>query len=334
MKIIRILLFPIVPIYYVVTWLRNWFYDRGLYKSRNYDFPLIAVGNLSTGGTGKTPMVEYLTQLIKNNIKVATLSRGYGRKTKGFLLANDEATADSIGDEPFQFYNKFKDEVDVAVCEDRQRGIELLRSKNKKPEVIILDDAFQHRKVKAGFNVLLTSYGKLYSNDIVLPTGNLREPRIGAKRADAIVVTKCPNDLSENEKRRIYRELSPLPHQELCFSSIEYSNLVYSETEQKSLTDLKNATLITGIANPKPLVDYLNSLNMQFEHLKFGDHHHFTATEIEEFEKLDCILTTEKDYMRLKLHPSIKDKIFYLPISITIDRAEAFNKKILEFIAD
>ncbi|WP_223032907.1 tetraacyldisaccharide 4'-kinase [Hanstruepera marina] len=333
MKLIRILLFPIVPIYFLVTWLRNRLYDVGMYTSKSYDFPLIAVGNLSTGGTGKTPMVEYLIRLMKNDRKVATLSRGYGRKTKGFLLANDEATADSIGDEPFQFYNKFNEDVQIAVCEDRQNGIATLRLQESQPEVIILDDAYQHRKVKAGFYVLLTSYGKLYANDIVLPTGNLREPRSGAKRAQVIVVTKCPPDLSETQKQQIRNKLNPLPHQKLYFSSIEYSYKVYSETEESMLTDLKDFTLITGIANPQPLVDYLERLKMTFEHLKFGDHHHFTATEIEEFEKLDCILTTEKDFMRLKMHPTLKQKLFYLPITIQIDQADDFNKQIMDFIA-
>lgn len=334
MKIIRVILFPVVPIYFMVTWLRNRFYDLGIYKSKSYDFPIVAVGNLSTGGTGKTPMVEYLIRLLNSQKKVATLSRGYGRKTKGFLLANAEATADSIGDEPFQFYYKFKLDTQVAVCEDRQNGIETLRLLDHKPEVIILDDAYQHRKVKAGFYVLLTSYGKLYTNDMVLPTGNLREPKSGAKRAQVIVVTKCPINLLEKEKAAIINALNPLPNQEVFFSSIAYSDHVYFESGSLLLKDLEKVTLITGIANSKPLVDYLNQVNITFNHLKFGDHHHFTASEIEEFEKLDTILTTEKDFMRLKMHPTIQDKLFYLPITITIDRAEDFNKKILGFVAN
>ena len=334
MKIIRVILFPVVPIYFMVTWLRNRFYDFGIYKSKSYNFPIIAVGNLSTGGTGKTPMVEYLIRLLNSQKKVATLSRGYGRKTKGFLLANAESTADSIGDEPFQFYNKFKLDTQVAVCEDRQNGIETLRLLDHKPEVIVLDDAYQHRKVKAGFYVLLTSYGKLYTSDMVLPTGNLREPKSGAKRAQVIVVTKCPINLLEKEKAAIINALNPLPNQEVFFSSIAYSDHVYFESGSLLLKDLEKVTLITGIANPKPLVDYLNQVNITFNHLKFGDHHHFTASEIEEFEKLDTILTTEKDFMRLKMHPTIQDKLFYLPITITIDRAEDFNKKILEFVAN
>lgn len=332
MKIIRVLLFPIVPIYFLVTWFRNLFYDLGYYKSKSYEFPVIAVGNLSTGGTGKTPMVEYLITLLKDNKQLATLSRGYGRKTKGFLLASDKSTADSIGDEPYQFYNKFKDQVLVAVDEDRQHGISELRNLEHKPEIIILDDAFQHRKVKAGFYVLLTSYDNIYTKDWPLPTGDLREPRSGAKRANVIVVTKCPQNLSDNEKQKIKAKLKPLSHQEVYFGSIEYSSKIYSETEIKNLSDLKEFTLITGIANPKPLVSYLNQLESSFNHLQFSDHHHFTEQEIIDFEKLDCILTTEKDFMRLRMHPTIKEKIFYLPITTKIDRSDEFSNQISDFV--
>lgn len=332
MNIIRVLLFPIVPLYYLVTWFRNLFYDLGYYKSKSYDFPIIAVGNLSTGGTGKTPMVEYLINLLKDNMQLATLSRGYGRKTKGFLLASDKSTADSIGDEPYQFYNKFKDTILVAVDEDRQHGISELRHLEHQPETIILDDAYQHRKVKAGFYILLTSYDSLFTQDWLLPTGDLREPRSGAKRAHVIVVTKCPPNLSDKEKQKITAKLKPRPYQEVYFGSIEYSGNVYSETEIKSLSDLKEFTLITGIANPKPLVSYLNRLECSFNHLQFSDHHHFTEQEIIDFENLDCILTTEKDFMRLRIHPSIKDKIFYLPITTKIDRSDEYNNQILDFV--
>ena len=300
MNIIRVLLFPIVPIYFLVTWFRNLFYDLGYYKSKSYDFPIIAVGNLSTGGTGKTPMVEYLISLLKENMQLATLSRGYGRKTKGFLLASNNSTADSIGDEPYQFYNKFKDTVLVAVDENRQNGISELRHLEHQPQTIILDDAFQHRKVKAGFYILLTSYDNLYIKDWLLPTGDLREPRSEAKRANIIVVTKCPPDLSDKEKQKIKVKLKPLPHQEVYFSFIEYSSKVYSETEIKHLYELKEFTLITGIANPKPLVSYLNQLEYSYNHLQFSDHHHFTEQEIIDFQKLDCILTLHIGIIQLK----------------------------------
>ena len=332
MKILRIFLFPIVPIYFLVTWIRNKFYDLGIFKSKQYEFPVIAVGNLSTGGTGKTPMVEYIIRLLKANYKLATLSRGYGRKTQGFLLGSDDVTAESLGDEPFQFYHKFKNDVEVAVDENRQHGISELRNLNNKPDVILLDDAFQHRKVKAGFYVLLTTYDKLYSDDFLLPTGNLREPRKGAKRAHIIVVTKCPQHITDLEKQKIKQQLRVLPNQKLFFSSINYSENVFSSTTDKPLKSLTNITLVTGIANPKPLTSYLKGLNLSFNHLKFTDHHHFTEQEIHDFEALDCILTTEKDFMRLKSYESLRDKLFYLPISIKIDNKEVFDKTIIEFV--
>ncbi|MBQ0769262.1 MAG: tetraacyldisaccharide 4'-kinase, partial [Bizionia sp.] len=182
MKLLRYLLFPIMPIYFVVTWLRNQLYDYGLKKSKTYHFPVLCVGNLSAGGTGKTPMVEYLIRLLKSDFKIATLSRGYGRETDGFVLGSAKANAKSLGDEPFQFYSKFSKDIMVAVDANRQQGIAKLRELLLKPEAIILDDAFQHRKVTAGLNILLTTYSNLYYKDFVLPTGDLREPRAGAKR--------------------------------------------------------------------------------------------------------------------------------------------------------
>ena len=194
----------------MITWVRNYFYDCGVLSSKSYNFPVICVGNLSTGGTGKTPMIEYLIRLLFDEKSVATLSRGYKRKTEGFVLADEMASADTIGDEPFQFHKKF-DAITVAVDTDRQNGIAELMKLNTPIEVLLLDDAYQHRKVKAGFNILLTAYNNLYYNDIVLPTGNLREPRSGSKRADIIVVTKCKKNLSEAEKGKITTKLKPKP---------------------------------------------------------------------------------------------------------------------------
>ncbi|RZN82429.1 MAG: tetraacyldisaccharide 4'-kinase [Winogradskyella sp.] len=331
MKILRILLFPIVPIYFLVTWTRNRLYDSGIKSSKTYDFPLICVGNLSTGGTGKTPMIEYLIRLLSEKKKIATLSRGYKRITKGFLLADEDANVDTVGDEPFQFYKKFKN-IYVAVDENRQHGITELRNLNPKPEVILLDDAYQHRKVKPGFNILLTSYGKLYSKDIVLPTGNLREPKSGAKRADIIVVTKCPDDLSEEKKTSIVRQIAPKNHQNVFFSNIKYSDKVISESSEKTLQDMVSFTLVTGIANAKPLVEFLKSKTLDFEHLEYGDHYNFTIKDIELLEQKDLILTTEKDYMRLLDVESLRSKLLYLPIEIVLDKPSEFNSLILEFV--
>ena len=331
MKFIRIILFPFVPIYFLVTWFRNLAYDKGWFKSVSYDFPVVCVGNLSAGGTGKTPMVEYLIRLLKDETNLATLSRGYGRKTKGFLLAEDNITATELGDEPFQFYHKFKDEITVAVDEDRQHGISTLRALKPKPEVVILDDAFQHRKVKAGYNILLTTYNNLYVDDFVLPTGNLREPKKGAKRANIIVVTKCPEFLSQNDKEAIVLKLKPKVYQHVFFSHIGYNDSVLNETEKFSLNKLESFTLVTGIANAKPLVNYLKSLQLDFNHIEFKDHHNFTESDIKKLSELDKIVTTEKDYMRLKNEDILKDKLYFMPIKIKIDNSEDFNTLIKAF---
>ena len=331
MKFLRVILFPIVPIYYVITWFRNLMFDNGWKVSKSYDLPIICVGNLSTGGTGKTPMVEYLIRLLKDKAKVATLSRGYGRSSKGFVLGNQTSDALSLGDEPFQFYNKFNKDILVAVDGNRQEGIAKLLDQNPTPEVVILDDAFQHRKVKAGFNVLLSTYDNLYIDDFVLPTGNLREPKSGAKRADIIVVTKCPNNLSSQVKQDVISKIKPLAHQEVFFSVISYSEFVMTGEKSVSLKQLPAFKLITGIANATPLVDYLNDNSLKFEHIAFKDHHSFSPKEIDDLSKYDCIVTTEKDYMRLKNETALQAKLYYLPIEVKIDRPEQFNALITGF---
>lgn len=297
----------------------------------SYDFPVICVGNLSAGGTGKTPMVEYLIRLLKDKTKLATLSRGYGRKTKGFLLAEDNITVTELGDEPFQFYHKFKGEISVAVDEDRQHGIAALRTLKSKPEVVILDDAFQHRKVKVGYNILLTTYANLYVDDFVLPTGNLREPKKGAKRANIIVVTKCPELLSQEEKEAIVLKLKPKVYQHVFFSHIGYNDSVLNETQKVGLKALKSFTLVTGIANAKPLVNYLKSQQLDFNHIEFKDHHNFTADDVKKLSKLERIVTTEKDYMRLKNEDLLKDKLYFLPIITVIDNSDNFDALVKEF---
>lgn len=331
MKLIRKITFPFVPIYYVVTSLRNTLYDLGIKKSTSYDFPIICVGNLSVGGTGKTPLVEYLINLLKHDYKVATLSRGYKRKSKGFQMANEVSSVDTLGDEPFQFYNKFKNDALVAVDSDRNKGIKKLRLLGIKPEVIILDDAFQHRKVKAGFNILLTSYHNMYTDDFVLPTGNLREPKSGAKRADIIVVTKCPKNLSVSDKKSIIEKLNVEVYQHVFFSFINYAENVFSFDSSIKLNDLKAFTLVTGIANANTLVQYLKEKDLKFEHLNFNDHHDFSEMDIKDLETKALIITTEKDFMRLKQFASLKSKLFYLPINIGLDNEPKFNTLIKDF---
>ncbi|OBX22721.1 tetraacyldisaccharide 4'-kinase [Bizionia algoritergicola] len=332
MKLLRKILFPIVPIYYVVTWMRNWFYDLGVFKSKSYNLPVICVGNLSTGGTGKSPMIELLIRVLKDSYQVATLSRGYKRETQGFRLADNSDTAKTLGDEPFQFFSKFYNDVQIAVDSNRQRGIENLISLPKKPDVILLDDAFQHRKVAAGFNILLTTYHDLYADDWVLPTGNLREPKQGAKRAQLIVVTKCPNDISDSEKEQIILKLKPEANQNVFFSSIDYSEVVFSEDTSRDLLSLENFTLVTGIANASPLVLHLKNNGLQFEHLNFPDHHAFTDADISRLGQQKLLLTTEKDFMRLKGFENLREKLFYLPIKAVVHEHEVFKQHVLNYV--
>lgn len=291
-----------------------------------YDIPTICVGNLSVGGTGKTPMIEYLIRLLEKDYKIATLSRGYKRSSDGFVLADRHATAVTIGDEPFQFYNKFPN-ILVSVDSNRRNGISKLRARKDPPKVILLDDAFQHRRIKAKFNILLTPYDDLYIYDMPLPTGNLREPKSGAKRADVIVVTKCPESISETDKKRLRKSLKIDPKQHLFFSWICYEDRIKNAIEEAPLERLrdKKITLVTGIANPKPFLDYLMSKNLRFEHLNFPDHHNFTSKEIKELQERELILTTEKDFMRLSPHFANNTHLYYLPIEMKMDRPEAFG---------
>ena len=335
MNLLRKILFPFVPIYYFVTWLRNKMYDIGIKKSVSYDFPVIAVGNLSVGGTGKSPMVEYLIVLLKDKVRLATLSRGYKRESKGFQEVTISSKVKEVGDEPLQFKSKFRNVI-VGVDEDRRHGIKKLRSSEPQPEVIVLDDAYQHRKVKAGMYIMLTAYYDLYCDDILLPTGNLREPRKGADRADIIVVTKCPTNISIQERKKITQKLKVKSNQTLFFATIEYKDEILNTTDARSLNFLKDKpfVLVTGIANPKPMIAYYRSLGLKFTHLSFPDHHNFTVSEIDELKGYELILTTEKDFMRLSSELS-QNSLWYQPIVMKfVDNSEAFDNKILTFIKE
>lgn len=311
MQLLRILAFPFSLFYALVVYLRNVLYDSGILHSTEFKTPIVSVGNLSTGGTGKTPMIEWLLTHLSAGTKLAVLSRGYKRKTRGFVLAQRTSTAEEIGDEPLQIYSKFP-EVSVAVDADRIRGIKLLET-SKHPNLILLDDAYQHRKVKPLFSILLTSYGKLYTNDWYLPTGNLRDTISSSKRADLIVVTKCPPDLDNENQLRITRELKPTKDQRVLFCSLEYDINLKGKKEKISLDRLQNkeVTLVTGIANPKPLITFLKSTNITFDHHEYRDHHFFSRKEIDFFNSKPLILTTEKDYMRLK---DSVDNLYYISV--------------------
>ena len=322
-------MFPIAGVYKAVTQIRNLCFDKGVFRSQSYDFPVIVVGNLNVGGTGKSPMVEYLIRLLKAEHNIATLSRGYRRESVGFVLANHLSSYKDIGDEPLQFFTKYGSEINVAVDADRRSGIANLREKTD-ANVLILDDAYQHRKVKGGFNILLTKYGDLYKNDFILPAGNLRESSVGAKRADVIVVTKCPLQLATEEMEAIKRLLNIEKHQKLFFAGIDYASKVCNKDKELALNELeREVTLVTGIANPTPLLEYLNKQNVRFNHLKFKDHHSFSEKEIQKLSTAPLIITTEKDYMRLKDRLS---NIYYLPIeTVFIKGKEEFDKALLNF---
>lgn len=333
MMLLRKILFPFSILYGLITSIRNFLFDKGILKSYSFDLPIIAVGNLSVGGTGKTPQIEYLIRLLSPNYKIATLSRGYKRKSEGFVLADENSDASILGDEPFQFYKKFPN-IQVAVDADRRNGIEQLL-KISQPDIILLDDAFQHRKVKAGLYVLLTAYGDLYSDDFILPAGNLRESRNGAERAKIIVVTKCPPDLSAKEQDRIQKKLKIDSDQKLCFTSIAYDEFVFSEEKQLSVSEIKpvDKLLLAGIAKPEPFFAYLQSENDVI--LTFPDHHHFTEKDIAEIKNKaqdKKIITTEKDFVRLK--GRLPDsQLFYLPIkSHFISGGNDFDKTILNYV--
>lgn len=305
----RFLLLPFAILYGLGVRLRHFVYDRGWLSSKRYPFPILCVGNLAVGGTGKTPMVEYLVRLLGQE-QVAILSRGYRRKTKGFVLADDSATVKTLGDEPYQYHRKFP-RATIAVCESRQEGIERLLE-NPHFKYIILDDAFQHRKVQAGTNLLLTSYDKLYTQDFLLPVGSLRDIRSRARKAQIIIVTKCP-ELTQAEQEKIIQQLKPLPSQKVYFTTIAYSDRVYSHEDSQALKDFIATpfTLVTGIANPTPLVDFLEKQGASFEHLAYSDHHHFSNRELEFLRQKERILTTEKDYVRLE---GALPTLYYLPI--------------------
>ncbi|MDG3580812.1 tetraacyldisaccharide 4'-kinase [Galbibacter pacificus] len=324
----RKLLLPLSWIYGIVIYVRNCLFDAQVLKSVSYEFPLICIGNLSVGGTGKTPMTEYVVTFLKEKYKVAILSRGYKRATKGFVLAAKNVSVRDIGDEPFQYYHKLKG-VTVAVDEDRRHGIRKLEAENV--EVIVLDDAFQHRKVKAGLNILLSTYSELYTDDFLLPAGNLRDLKSQAKRADVVVVTKCPEELNVESRKEIVKKLKIAPHQEVYFSRIAYSDTVRNTAEAIGLDELndKEITLVTGIAHPRPLLEYLKNEKIHFKHQVYADHHNFTTSEIESLKKKPFVLTTEKDFVRLEPY---LENLYYLPITTAFLADEKnFQARILNF---
>ncbi|MDP1842679.1 MAG: tetraacyldisaccharide 4'-kinase [Sediminibacterium sp.] len=345
LKSFRVLLLPIAILYGLVIMIRNLFFDKKWLESAHFNFPLICVGNLAVGGTGKSPMVEYLVTLLSNQYEIATLSRGYKRKTKGYALANEHTTALEIGDEPMQFYLKHPN-IAVAVGEERLVGIPHLLQDKPNLQAIILDDAFQHRTVNAGFNILLTEYSNLYTKDFFLPTGDLRDERASAKRANIIVVTKCPPDLSEEKKAWILRELRPSPAQRVFFTTIQYGipYHICDVAEKCIITQEDEVLLVCGIANPKPLKDYLLNNTHAYYQQDYSDHHIFSIDDLNDiFQKFEAItykdkliLTTEKDAVRLiKFREQLTNvPLYVMPIRhrFLFDEGSQFDELVVNFI--
>ena len=350
-------LLPLSWLYGLGIGFRNLLFEMGILKSRSYSTPVISVGNITVGGTGKTPHVEYLIRLLKDKAKVAVLSRGYKRKTSGFVLAGNDATVRSIGDEPFQMKTKFPD-ITVAVDKKRTRGIERLTSGDyvKDIDVIFLDDAFQHRYVKPGINILLVDYHRLIIYDKLLPAGRLREPVVSKNRADIVIVTKCPKDLKPMEFRVITKAMSLYPYQQLFFSTHEFEalRLVFPEKprhpgtpehmELSALAD-KNILLLTGIASPEQMLIDLKAYAKEVTPLAFSDHHNFKKKDVDRINEAftalpspKLIITTEKDETRLKqvegLSDEVRKHLYVLPIKIQIllDQENTFNQYIINYV--
>ena len=340
---------PLSWLYGLGVRLRNQLFELGILKSRSFDIPVISVGNITVGGSGKTPHVEYLIRLLKSNSKVAVLSRGYKRKSKGFVLADKDTRMRDIGDEPYQMKTKFPD-IHVAVDKSRCHGIDMLTSgeATKDTDVILLDDAFQHRYVKPGINILLVDYHRLIIYDKLLPAGRLREPQKGKSRADIVIITKCPKDLKPMEYRVIIKAMDLYPYQQLYFTSLEYDDLnpVFGSSKRplSSIGKAENILLLAGIASPKQLAYDLGEYSPNITQMTFPDHHQFTAKDIERinatFDAMPSpkmIITTEKDNARLSgmdgLSEDVRRNIYTLPIRVKfILGQEEFNNKIIGYV--
>jgi tetraacyldisaccharide 4'-kinase len=327
MGLLRTLLLPFSWLYGIGVFFRNKFYDWGVFSTRSFSIPVISIGNLTAGGTGKTPHVEYLVRLLGRNYKVATLSRGYGRLSKGFLLAKRDSPSIDIGDEPKQYVRKF-DHILVAVDADRVHGIKKLQELEPGLQVVLLDDAFQHRAVKADLSILLTDHGRLYYRDRLLPSGLLREPVSGALRADVIIVTKTPDQFTPMEQRIILKEIKPRPHQLVFFSYITYGEPISYWDASENVKTLQEFSkegyavlLLTGIANPLPMKEFLGKHFREIKEMTFPDHHEYSVVDLERLKALfhgisnpkKVIMTTEKDAMRLD-KPGLIEFIKGLPI--------------------
>ena len=344
LRSLRVLLFPFSLVYGAAIWIRNRLYDRNIIRSTSFNLPVICVGNLAAGGTGKSPMVEFLIENLKRDMDVAVLSRGYKRKTTGYALAEKNTTALEIGDEPMQFHTKFPD-VTIAVGEERIVAIPQLLHDRPGTKVIILDDAFQHRLVKAGLNILLTDFNNLFTRDWYLPTGDLRDEKRGYKRAQVIIITKCPANLPVETKEAVLKEINPLPHQQVFFTTIRYGAPYHViDKNEKAIRDSMEVLLVSGIANPAPLKQYLQDVTRAYYEILYSDHHIFSIDDWKEIikrfntisAKNKLIITTEKDAVRLlKFEQELKNyPVYAIPIEVQFlfQEEQRFTDLITKFI--
>ena len=338
----RYLLYPISIIYGCITILRNWFFDYKIIKSNVFSIPIICVGNLSIGGTGKTPHIDYIINLLKKEYNIVMLSRGYKRKSKGFMYVEKNGSPYKYGDEAILLKNKYSDII-IAVDNNRSAGIQKILIDYPKTNVILLDDGFQHRKVKAGLYILLTEFKKPYFEDHLLPFGRLRENKKEAKRADIIIISKCPTKLTASTKNKILEKLNKKPNQDVFFSNIIY-NKWYSLTKESYVNNFYKykIILITGVANTYSIINFLKNQDHEVYHIKYNDHHHYNINDIQrildihkkEKNQYKIILTTEKDAVKLKSFIS-KFKginIYVCPIEININESYTFDKKIINYV--
>jgi tetraacyldisaccharide 4'-kinase len=338
MSVLRFLLFPFSILYHFITSIRNRLYDTGSRPSARFDIPVISVGNLTVGGTGKTPLTEYLIRLFTKKYDVATLSRGYGRTTKGFRIANPTDSARTVGDEPFQFFVKYGDRVAVTVGEERALAIPSILERYPKTDVILLDDAFQHRQVTPSLNILLTDCYRPFYEDFLMPAGRLRESRSGASRADLVVVTKCPEELSDETMMNMEHAIRKYVDKPVFFTHIRYGHPVPYSRQDKIMRD--NVIALSGISNPKPFLHFVKSNFNVVRELTFGDHHDFNQSDVEKLERLlkqhpqTSILTTEKDKVKLA-SPEFAEQVnrlslFYIPIEVRFNKnGQDFDELVL-----
>jgi len=344
-SVVRVLLYPFALLYGALVWWRNRMYDTGFFSSVRFSVPVIAIGNLSTGGTGKTPHVEYLVRLLQYRYQVATMSRGYKRRTQGFILAGEDSNALRIGDEPMQYHLKFP-ELAVSVAEERMTGIPALLQRRPDIDVILLDDAYQHRSVKAGLNILITDFARPFYKDHVLPFGSLRESRTASKRADVIIVSKCPADLTESQAWEMRDNIHPRDGQQVFFTGLRYMMPFDFVTGEPVFLNGKNTLLVCGIARPEPLLAFLGKNAAGVHTLTYNDHHYFVSADLEEIKTTynnwnvadKVIVTTEKDAARLTLHfDKLKDwgiTIAVLPVEVFVlfEQAALLDNIVLNYV--